>query len=113
MPLKLACAQIEVLPGRPDVNSRKMLDWIARAKQEGVDVILFPEMAIPGYMIGDRWEQPTFLDDCVHYGQEILAASQGITVIFGNVAVEKRRTNTDGHVRKYNAAFVAQDGRFL
>ena len=73
MPLKLACAQIEVLPGRPDVNSRKMLDWIARAKQEGVDVILFPEMAIPGYMIGDRWEQPTFLDDCVHYGQEILA----------------------------------------
>ena len=113
MPLKIACAQMEVLPGRPDVNSQKMLDWIARAKQEDVDVILFPEMAIPGYLIGDRWEQPAFLDDCVQYGQDIIAASEGITVVFGNVAVEKRRTNTDGHVRKYNAAFVAQDGRLL
>lgn len=113
MPLKIACGQMEVIPGRPDLNTRKMLQMIEQARAEQADVILFPEMAIPGYLIGDRWEQPAYLDDCVHYGEEVVATSRGITVVFGNVAVEKRRFNHDGHPRKYNAAFVAQDGRLL
>ncbi|TFG63218.1 MAG: NAD(+) synthase, partial [Gemmatimonadales bacterium] len=31
--------------------------------------------------------------------------------IFGNVAVDRDRKNEDGRVRKYNALFVAEDGR--
>ena len=65
MPLKIACGQMEVIPGRPDLNTRKMLQMIEQARAEQADVILFPEMAIPGYLIGDRWEQPAYLDDCV------------------------------------------------
>ena len=113
MSIKIACGQIEVIAGRPDLNTEKILQFISLAKKENVDILLFPEMAVPGYMIGDLWEQTSFLKDCEVYGQQIIAASQGITVIFGNVATEWKRKNNDGHVRKYSAAFTAQNGKLI
>lgn len=111
--IKIACGQMEVIPGRPDQNTSAILRLIKKAQEENTDILLLPEMAIPGYMIGDLWEQTSFLQDCEHYGQQIIEASQDITVIFGNVAIDWKRTNADGHVRKYNAAFAARDGKLL
>ena len=37
-----------------------MKDFIAKAKAAGCDLIVFPELAIPGYLIGDIWDQPDF-----------------------------------------------------
>lgn len=106
-------AQMEVIPGHPDKNAATMLRMIAEAREQDTDIIIFPEMAIPGYLLGDTWEQTSFLADCEHYGQEIIAASQGLTVMFGNIAMDWEKTNNDGRVRKYNAFFTAQDGQLL
>jgi NAD+ synthase (glutamine-hydrolysing) len=105
--------QIEVLPGRPRDNSALMLERIAAARADGVDLIVFPEMAIPGYLLGDEWERESFLRECEACGDEIRAASDGVVVVFGSVALDASRRNEDGRVRKYNAAFVAQDGQFV
>ncbi len=113
MALKIACGQMEIIAGRPDLNTQKMLQLIGLAKNDKVDILLFPEMAVPGSLIGDLWEQSAFLKDCEAYGQQVIAATQGITVVFGNVAVDWKRKNKDGHVRKYNAAFTAQDGKLI
>ena len=113
MALKIACGQMEIIAGRPDLNTKKMLQLIGLAKNDKVDILLFPELAVPGSMIGDLWEQSAFLKDCEAYGQQVIAATQGITVVFGNVAVDWKRKNKDGHVRKYNAAFTAQDGKLI
>ena len=111
--LKIAMAQMEVIPGHPDKNAATMLRMIAEAREQDTDIIIFPEMAIPGYLLGDTWEQTSFLADCEHYGQKIIAASQGLTVMFGNIAMDWEKTNNDGRVRKYNAFFTAQDGQLL
>ena len=111
--LKIAMAQMEVIPGHPDKNAATMLRMIAEAREQDTDIIIFPEMAIPGYLLGDTWEQTSFLADCEHYGQEIIAASQGLTVMFGNIAMDWEKTNNDGRVRKYNAFFTAKDGQLL
>ena len=113
MALKIACGQMEIIAGRPDLNTQKMLQLIGLAKNDKVDILLFPELAVPGSLIGDLWEQSAFLKDCEAYGQQVIAATQGITVVFGNVAVDWKRKNKDGHVRKYNAAFTAQDGKLI
>lgn len=113
MALKIACGQMEIIAGRPDLNTKKMLQLINLARKESVDVLVFPELAIPGSLIGDLWEQNAFLKDCETYGQQVIASTQGITVIFGNVAIDWKRKNKDGHVRKYNAAFTAQDGKLI
>jgi len=106
-------AQMEVLPGRPDDNTRKILRLIAESRSAGADVIAFPEMAVPGYLIGDEWERESFLRDCEAFGEEIRLAADGIVVIFGNVAMDRGKINEDGRVRKYNACFVAEDRRFI
>jgi NAD+ synthase (glutamine-hydrolysing) len=90
-----------------------MLDLIRDAKADHVQMIVFPEMAVPGYLIGDEWEHISFLRECEDCGQELGAASQGITVIFGSVGIDWKRRNEDGRVRKYSALFVADDGRFV
>ena len=111
--LKIALGQIEVVPGHPDRNTQNILDHIAAAKEAGADIVIFPEMAVPGYLLGDTWEQASFLRDCESYGCDIIAAAQGIVVMFGNVAIDWDKKNNDGRVRKYNAFFTAQDGRLV
>ena len=111
--LKIAMAQMEVIPGHPDKNAATMLRLIQSAKSQAADLVIFPEMAVPGYLLGDTWEQPSFIRDCESYGQDIIAAAQGITVIFGNIAADWDKKNNDGRVRKYNACFIAQDGALI
>lgn len=113
MKIKIACGQMEVIPANPAANTKSMLSLITEAKKQDVDILLFPEMSIPGYLLGDLWEQESFLYDCEAYGKEVIAASEGITVIFGNVGLVPSKVNQDGHMRKYNAAFVAQDGKLV
>ncbi|MBO6209113.1 MAG: NAD(+) synthase, partial [Schwartzia sp.] len=111
--LQIALAQMRVVPGRPDRNTETMLKYIADARKQNADLVIFPEMAIPGYLLGDTWEQTSFLEECESCGEEIIAAAQGITIMFGNVAVDWTKKNNDGRVRKYNAFFTAQDGRLV
>lgn len=105
--------QMEVTPGQPGINLRRMLTHVADARRDGVRLLVFPEMAIPGYLLGDRWEQTSFLRDCEACGEDLRQASAGMTLIFGNVAMDWNRRNEDGRIRKYNACFVAEDQHWI
>jgi len=90
-----------------------MLRYVAAARRAGADLIVFPEMSVPGYLIGDEWEHDAFLRECEQCGAELCAAAEDIIVVFGNVGIDWRRRNEDGRVRKYNALFVAEKGEFV
>ncbi len=111
--IQVRLVQMEVLPGRPRENTATMLARIAEARQAGINLLIFPEMAIPGYLLGDEWERAAFLRECEACGNELLAASIGLTVVFGNVGLDWRLKNEDGRTRKYNALFVAESGHFI
>ena len=113
MLIKIICGQMEVIPGRPDLNYQKISTLIRQAKIKQADILLLPEMCLPGYLIGDLWEQQTFLDDCSYYANQIAAQSQDICIIFGSVATEVGKINEDGRIRKYNAAYICQNGTML
>ncbi len=110
--LRVCPAQIEVTPGRPAENTERMLAVMAQARDAGAELVVFPELAIPGYLLGDAWEQPAFLRECAVCGERIRAAARGLAVVFGNVAVDWRKRNEDGRPRKYNALFTAVEGAF-
>ncbi len=107
--LRIHMAQMEVTPGRPVDNCARILDAVNAARSDRADVVVFPEMAVPGYLIGDQWEHESFLRECQGCGEEIVKSAEGIVVVFGNVAVDWHKKNEDGRVRKYNALFVAED----
>ncbi|MEI6287150.1 MAG: NAD(+) synthase [Bacillota bacterium] len=108
--MKITIAQMKVVPGRPDINFARMSEIINQAKTEQAELVVFPEMAIPGYLIGDLWEQDSYLRDCEEFGRRIIEQSADICIIFGNIAVDWHKIGDDGRVRKYNAAFVANHG---
>ena len=84
--MKIALISMEVVPGRPDRNAATMRGKIAEAKAAGANLALFPALSLSGLFLGGVWKQPAFLRDCAAYAEEIAAAADGITVVFGNAA---------------------------
>lgn len=86
----LALAQMNIIPGNPEANLTNMLRLIEEAKNAGHDGIVFPEMALPGYLLGDEWENDSFIRECVFMNEEIIAATKGkFTAIWGNVSTSE------------------------
>lgn len=111
--MKIALSQFEIIPSMPTDNVARMIKFIEDARENKADMIIFPELSISGYLIGDMWESESFIRECEEFGEEIIKASKDIFVIFGNVAVDRNKKNFDGRVRKYNALFLAKDGKLI
>jgi NAD+ synthase (glutamine-hydrolysing) len=113
---------MDVVPGKPEHNVKKMLDMISRAKDKSADLIAFPELCISGYLISDKWYDDAFCHDMMAYNDVIRDASQGISIAYGNIFVdddinarigdEHPHPNKDGRTRKYNTAVIVQNGEF-
>jgi NAD+ synthase (glutamine-hydrolysing) len=86
---------MEVLPGRPRENTARMLDDIRAARADGIQMIVFPEMAVPGYLIGDEWERTSFIRECEDCCLELCAASTRLVAIFGRLGVDWKLHNED------------------
>ncbi len=108
---RIALAQMEVIPGRPDRNVAGMLGFLDDARKADAEVVVFSEMCIPGYLLGDAWELDALVEDFAACSDSIREASRGITVIFGNVVVDSDAIGEDGRLRKYNAVLVCHDGQ--
>jgi predicted amidohydrolase len=52
--IKLALAQISSTRERKKDNLRKMEEFTLRAKELGADLVIFPEMAVTGYVLRDQ-----------------------------------------------------------
>ena len=83
--LRIAYAQMKVSAGHSDVNTKKILRFIDEARTQGADVVIFPELAVSGQMLGDTGLAIPFVRDCENCSAEIMAASKNITVIFGSI----------------------------
>ncbi|KKT81908.1 MAG: NAD(+) synthase [Candidatus Yanofskybacteria bacterium RIFCSPHIGHO2_02_FULL_44_12b] len=111
--LKLSLCQMKVVPGRPDINTEYVLKEIKAASGRGTDILIFPELCISGYLIGDMFEDEGFIGDIQFLNDEIVkSVPLNMTVIFGSVVTSTDR-GEDGRRRIYNAAIVAQNGRQL
>ena len=110
---RIVLAQMLVQPGRPDLNVERMLAMMSQAREQGAEVIAFPEMCIPGYILGDLWEQTVLVEDFASYSDLVRQASQGLVVIFGNVVLDHENIGEDGRLRKFNAVLVCQNGEWV
>lgn len=114
--LRIALCQMRVHPGEPGRNAARMLEWI-EAWRGRADLLVFPELCVPGYFLGDAWERPAFLRDCEAWNARIIAATgaraDSPAVVFGTVATDWSARGEDGRPRKHNAWIVAQGGAAL
>ena len=82
--LRLAMAQINTTVGDLDGNTSRILDYVERARAKQADLVVFPEMAIPGYPPEDLLFKPSFIHANVDAMNRVVAASRGITVVSGS-----------------------------
>lgn len=125
--MKIALNQMQVIPGNREKNLENMLASIERAKDSSVDLLVFPELCISGYMCGDWWLSPSFLQELSGYNELIREASEGIAIVYGNAIADynlqqrlaetsaqpNHHPNKDGRIRLYNAACIVQNGKWL
>ncbi len=102
--IRLALSQINVTVGDLAGNRDKILDHIHRARDLGVHIVVFPELAIPGYPPEDLLFKPRFIQSNLDVLNELVRATQGVAAVFGFV---------DRHDDIYNAAAIACDGRLI
>ena len=79
--LRIGLAQINTVVGDLDGNTRCIIQGINRAKELGVDVVAFPEMAITGYPPEDLLLKADFIEDNLARLEEIAQAATGIVAI--------------------------------
>ncbi len=111
--MRIALAQINPVSGDIPGNTTRILTALRDAAERGADLVVTPEMALPGYCIGDLVEDAEFLAANERAMREIAAAARDITAVVGFVDVDPSARNDSGTIRKYNAAAVVRDGRIL
>jgi predicted amidohydrolase len=88
---KLALAQINTVLGDVDANLSKHMTYIDDARQQGADLVIFPELSLTGYRLKDLTPsvaiQPSF--DGPTFGP-LLKASKDLDVLVGFVEAEDR-----------------------
>lgn len=102
--LRIALAQINPTVGDLDGNVRTIVEALQRARDEGADLVAFPELAVTGYPPEDLLLKPSFVDANRAALKEVCAATVGLTAVIGFA-------DADGDV--YNAAAVVYDGELL
>jgi NAD+ synthase (glutamine-hydrolysing) len=103
MPLRVGLAQINTTVGDIRANVDTIARMIGSAKEENVDLVIFPEMCICGYPPEDLLHKPKFLYDNEVALTRLAAETNGITAIAG--LAEGIPT------RCYNTATVLENGQ--
>lgn len=101
--IKVALAQINPTVGDLAKNRAKIVTYIKRAKAKGVDIVVFPELALTGYPPEDLLRKNHFISKNKQLLNSIAKSSRGLTVVLGFVDEEAGCL--------YNAAAVIQEGK--
>ena len=91
MEIKLALAQINTKLGDLSSNLEKHLDQIEQAGDDGVDLLIFPELSLTGYILQDMVSTVvTHPDESDPVFAKLLQASRKMDLVFGFVHEDTR-----------------------
>lgn len=102
--LTVGLAQIDARLGDVAANLDKHLEWIERARERGVQLLVFPELSLTGYRLLHLTPQVALDPATSSVFNRLIEAGQGMTLVVGFV-----ESAASGVV--YNSAAVLAGGR--
>ena len=81
--MRVALAQINPTVGDIDANAAKVAEWIGRARADRADLVVFPELCVPGYPAEDLYLKRHFIEANRRAVEEIGAGVEGIVALVG------------------------------
>ncbi|WP_367865303.1 NAD+ synthase [Pedobacter sp. WC2423] len=103
--MKIALAQLNYHIGNFELNTKKIIEHIRLAKADGVDLVVFAELAVCGYPPRDFLEFEEFISLCEEAGKEIAEHCTGIACIVGLPVRNEEVAGKD----LYNAAYFIEE----
>jgi NAD+ synthase (glutamine-hydrolysing) len=101
--MKIAIAQMNATVGDLAGNVARIADFAHRARGQGADLVVTPELALCGYPPEDLLLRVDFLEACQHAMDDLVARVRDVTLVVGHPRI------ADG--KCYNSASVVQNGR--
>mgnify|MGYP000231744561 FL=1 len=53
--IRISTVQLSVIPGNIRANFEQIEREIQNARKQNTDILIFPDLCLSGYMIGDLW----------------------------------------------------------
>ncbi|MGE0472267.1 MAG: NAD+ synthase [Nitrospirales bacterium] len=113
--LRLAMVQMNSLVGDLRGNAHAIEGWLKEAKQAKADVVVFPELALPGYPPEDLLLLTEFLREIRYYSTKLAKKTRGIMAVIGSVdeaSVRPTFSSVDPSScsKPLNVAWIMADG---
>jgi NAD+ synthase (glutamine-hydrolysing) len=102
--LRLGLAQMNATVGALEANTEAIRRRLGEARDAGVDVVAFPELAVCGYPPEDLLLKPSFVAANRAAVKSLAAETAGMTAVVGFV---------DRQLDLFNAAAILHDGEWL
>ncbi|NLT50734.1 MAG: NAD+ synthase [Ignavibacteria bacterium] len=105
--MKIALCQINPIIGDITGNKQKIIDGYKKSINSGVELVVFPELAVCGYPPQDLVEKQEFREAVKKAADEIASVTGDAAVIFGSITDNLDDIGPDVH----NSAIVAMHGK--
>lgn len=107
--MKVTIGQINTTNGDFEGNVAKIIEGIEKAKADGSDLVVFPEVCTHGYTSQDWFQDQDIIENALEPLEKIIPHTQGITAVVGTI-----RPNEDVNGRRlFNSAAVISNGELL
>lgn len=103
--VRVALAQVDARVGDFSYNAGLVEKYIELAREAGADIVLFPELVLPGYPPEDLLLKNDFLRKNRQALMRVVKKTRGITAVVGFAEKDGKKL--------YNAAAVASHGKLL
>lgn len=101
--LRIGLAQIDPVLGEVEANLEKHLEWIDRARDAGVELLLFPELSLTGYRLLHLTPRVALQPETSPVLARLRSAAPGMSIVVGGVEEDER-----GFL--FNSAFLLAGG---
>lgn len=103
--MRIALAQQNYHIGNFEENTRKIIEGINKAKEQGADLVVFSELCVCGYAPGDFLEFPDFINKCYEAIDRIKEHADTIGVLIGSPAHNPQKDGKD----LFNSVFLLHE----
>ncbi|MGI8811809.1 MAG: NAD+ synthase [Pyrinomonadaceae bacterium] len=107
--MRVTIGQINTTNGDISGNIEKILGAILKAKSDGSDMVVFPEVVTHGYTSPDWFQDQDIIQHAGDALEKIIPATAGITAIVGTI----RANDANDGRRLFNCAAVIHNGTLL
>jgi len=107
--MKIGICQINPIIGDFEHNTSLIIKASEQARKKGCSLVIFPELALPGYPPKDLLEKPAFVEENLIQLEHLATQTKGIHILCGCVGKNPRKTGKP----LINAAALIKDGHVL